>query len=139
MSCTACVEARAYGVPKTEAERLATHSTLYGTTNLPPRGTGILKTMGCEVCGQIMKIPTGVKSFTCPYCNSIYDITTPTLEDTGGWVWPFLAGAVISAIIFTSVGRAMVRTLSEATLTELQSAAARRKARIAAGKKAEVW
>lgn len=28
------------GVPKTEAERMATHYARYGTTNLPPRGTG---------------------------------------------------------------------------------------------------
>lgn len=129
MVCTTCGENRAYGVPKTEAERLATHSAIYGTIDLPPRGTG-LKTIGCQVCGQIIEVPTGVKSFTCRYCNSLYDVTTPTLEDTGGWVWPFLAGAVISAIIFTSVGRAMVRTLSEATLTELQSATARRKAKL---------
>lgn len=33
---------RPYGVPKTEEERRATHEALYGTTELPPRGTGIL-------------------------------------------------------------------------------------------------
>ena len=33
---------RAYGVPKTESERLATHSNLYGTSNLPQRGTAKL-------------------------------------------------------------------------------------------------
>lgn len=29
------------GQPKTEAERLATHQSRYGTTQLPPRGTGL--------------------------------------------------------------------------------------------------
>ena len=29
------------GVPKTEAERQATHYARYGTTTLPPRGTGL--------------------------------------------------------------------------------------------------
>ena len=29
------------GVPKTEAERVATHLSRYGTTQLPPRGTGL--------------------------------------------------------------------------------------------------
>ena len=31
---------RPYGVPKTEAEREAAHAAKYGTTTLPPRGTG---------------------------------------------------------------------------------------------------
>lgn len=130
MSCTTCGENRAYGVPKTTEERMATHKVIYGTEILPPRGAGVLKTMGCEVCGNLIDVPVGVKSFTCPFCNSLYDIATPTLQENGGWVWPFLAGAVISAIIFTSVGRAMVRTLSEATLTELKAATARRKAKL---------
>jgi len=30
-----------FGVPKTEAERMATHKSLYGTEELPPRGTGL--------------------------------------------------------------------------------------------------
>ena len=29
------------GKPKTEEERLAMHKALYGTENLPPRGTGL--------------------------------------------------------------------------------------------------
>ena len=129
MVCTTCGENRAYGVPKTEAERLATHSAIYGTTNIPPRGAGILKTTGCEVCGQPIEIPMGVKSFTCPYCGSIYDVSVPTLE-TNGWLWPFVGGVILSAIIFTSIGRAMVKTVGEATLTELQAATARRKAKL---------
>lgn len=120
-------EVRAYGVPKTEAERLASHSAIYGT-NVPPRGTGALKTTGCQICGQRIEVPMGVKSFTCPYCGSIYDVTVPTLGN--GWLWPFIGGVIISAIIFTSVGRATVKTLAEATLTELQTAAARRKAKL---------
>ena len=32
-----------YGNPKTEQERLATHKALYGTSELPPRGTGLYK------------------------------------------------------------------------------------------------
>lgn len=31
------------GMPKTEAERVATHLSRYGTTQLPPRGTGLLR------------------------------------------------------------------------------------------------
>lgn len=84
----------------------------------------------CQICGQSIGVPKGVKSFTCRYCGSIYDITAPALQENGGWVWPFLGGFILSAIIFTSVGRAMVRTLSEATLTELQAATARRKAKL---------
>jgi len=44
MVCTTCGEttSRVYGVPKTEAERLAAHSNLYGTSNLPLRGTAKL-------------------------------------------------------------------------------------------------
>ena len=129
MACTTCGEDRAYGVPKTEAERLASHSAIYGTTDLPPRGTGILKTMGCEVCGQLIEVPVGVTSFTCPYCSSIYEITVPTLAENG-WLLPFAVGFILSAIIFTGVGRSMVKTLSEATLTELKVATARRKAKL---------
>jgi len=33
--------ARRYGIPKTEAERMATHYAKYGTTELPPRGYGL--------------------------------------------------------------------------------------------------
>lgn len=36
---TSTLFARRAGVPKTEAERRATHAALYGTTVLPPRGT----------------------------------------------------------------------------------------------------
>lgn len=128
MACTTCGEDRAYGVPKTESERLASHSAIYGTSNLPPRGSGALKTIGCQICGQTIEVPTGVKEFTCPYCNSIYEVTVPTLGN--GWVWPFIGGVILSAIIFTSIGRATVKTLAEATLTELQTAATRRKAKL---------
>ena len=31
------------GVPKSEAERLATHETRFGSSKLPPRGTGLTK------------------------------------------------------------------------------------------------
>jgi len=31
------------GQPKTEAERLASHQSRYGTTQLPPRGTGLTR------------------------------------------------------------------------------------------------
>jgi len=31
------------GAPKTMAERLATHQRIYGTSELPPRGTGLTK------------------------------------------------------------------------------------------------
>lgn len=137
MVCTTCGDNRAYGVPKTESERLASHSAIYGTTNLPPRGAGALKTMGCQVCGQLIEVPTGVKSFTCPYCNSIYDITTPTLGN--GWLWPFVGGLIVGFIVFAPLGRAMVKTLGEATVAELEAAAARRKAKIAIGEKVEVW
>ena len=34
------MENREYGVPKTEEEREATHQALYGSSELPPRGTG---------------------------------------------------------------------------------------------------
>jgi len=87
------------------------------------------QTMQCQICGRRIEIPEGVKSFTCPYCGSIYDVTTPALQDNG-WLLPFLGGFILSAIIFTSVGRAMVKTVSEATLTELQSAVSRRKAKL---------
>lgn len=33
------------GYPKTEAERLATHKSLYGTSELPPRGTGLFRSI----------------------------------------------------------------------------------------------
>ena len=124
-------EDRAYGVPKTEAERLATHSAIYGTTNLPARGAGILETMGCQVCEQIIEVPTGVKEFVCPYCNSIYEVTAPTLQENG-WLWPFIGGLIVGFIVFAPLGRAMVKTVGEATLKELESAAARRRAGITA-------
>lgn len=129
MVCTTCGENRAYGTPKTEAERLASHSAIYGTSNVPPRGTGALKTIGCQICGNPIEVPTGVKEFVCPYCNSIYEVTAPTLQDNG-WLWPFIGGFILSAIIFTSVGRTMVKTLSDATLTELKAATAHRKAKL---------
>lgn len=121
-------EDRAYGVPKTEAERLASHSAIYGTTNVPPRGTGALKTIGCQICGNPIEVPTGVKEFVCPYCNSIYEVTAPTLQN--GWLLPFIGGVILSAIIFTGVGRAMAKTVGQATLTELQAAVARRKVKL---------
>ncbi len=31
------------GQPKTETERLASHQSRYGTTQLPPRGTGLTR------------------------------------------------------------------------------------------------
>jgi len=34
------------GVPKTEAERLETHLSLFGTPELPPRGTGRTQAIG---------------------------------------------------------------------------------------------
>ena len=138
MVCTTCGEHRAYGVPKTESERLASHSAIYGTTNLPPRGAGALKTMGCEICGNPIEVPVGVKEFVCPYCGSIYEVTAPTLQDNG-CLWPCIGVFVLSAILFTSVGRAMVRTLSEATLTELKAATARRKAKIIVLPQGEEW
>jgi len=119
-------------VPKTEAQRLATHSTIYGTTNLPPRGAGVLKTMGCQICGQTIEVPTGVKSFTCAHCGSIYDVSVPALEENGGWVWPFVGGLIVGFFVFTGLGRATVKTVGEATLSELQAATARRKAKITA-------
>lgn len=33
---------RRFGHPKTEAERRATHKARFGTTKLPPRGTGLV-------------------------------------------------------------------------------------------------
>jgi len=33
---------RRYGRPRTDAQRRARHKKLYGTTKLPPRGTGLL-------------------------------------------------------------------------------------------------
>lgn len=120
---------RSYGTPKTTEERLATHKAIYGNEELPPRGTGILETTGCSVCGNTINIPTGVTEFTCPYCGSVYEVTSPKLADNG-WVLPFLGGFILSAIIFTSVGRSMVKTVGEASLTELQTAVARRKAKV---------
>jgi hypothetical protein len=35
--------ARRMGRPRTEAERRARHKRLYGTSKLPPRGTGLKK------------------------------------------------------------------------------------------------
>jgi len=32
---------RRFGNPRSEAERRARHKSLYGTTKLPPRGTGL--------------------------------------------------------------------------------------------------
>lgn len=129
MVCTTCGENRAYGVPKTTEERIATHKLLYGNESLPPRGTGVLRTIGCSVCGNAIEVPTGVKEFVCPYCNSIYEVTTPTLQN--GWVWPFVGGLIVGFFVFTGLGRAMVRTVGEATLTELETAVARRKAKVA--------
>jgi len=34
------------GRPRTDAERRARHYSLYGTTDLPPRGTGLGRTYG---------------------------------------------------------------------------------------------
>jgi len=35
------VQERRYGKPRTEAERRARHKRLFGTSKLPPRGTGL--------------------------------------------------------------------------------------------------
>lgn len=88
----------------------------------------IAQTIRCQVCGQSIGVPKGVKSFTCPYCNSIYDITAPTLQN--GWLWPFVGGLIVGFIVFAPLGRAMVKTLGEATVAELEAAAARRRAKI---------
>ena len=37
----ASTQYRGYGVPRTEEQRMATHYATYGTTELPPRGTGL--------------------------------------------------------------------------------------------------
>lgn len=56
---------RPYGVPKTEAQRQATHSAKYGSTQLPPRGTGLARNnfispgRGLPVQPQKMEISWG--------------------------------------------------------------------------------
>lgn len=90
----------------------------------------IAQTIRCQICGQSIGVPKGVKSFTCQYCGSIYDVTTPTLQENGGWVWPFVGGLIVGFIVFAPLGRAMVKTLGEATVAELEAAAVRRKAKI---------
>ena len=52
-------KSRRYGQPRTEEERLERHYERYGTTELPPRGTGLQKssvsqTPTCPVCGEPM-------------------------------------------------------------------------------------
>ena len=54
------IESRRYGQPRTEEERLKRHFERYGTTELPPRGTGLQKSSisqipTCPVCGEPMK------------------------------------------------------------------------------------
>lgn len=121
-------DTRPYGVPKTTEERIAAHKAIYGTESLPPRGTGVLGTLGCSVCGHAIEVPANVKEFSCPYCNSIYEVTSQRLGN--GWLWPFLGGLFVGFIVFTGIGRAMVKTVGEATLSELEAAVARRKAKI---------
>lgn len=44
MTCYTCgdtTSTRRFGIPKTEAERTSTHLQRFGTTQLPPRGTGL--------------------------------------------------------------------------------------------------
>ena len=40
---------RRYGNPRTDAERRARHQRLYGTTKLPPRGTGIRRQLAAKL------------------------------------------------------------------------------------------
>ena len=61
---------RRYGQPRTEEERLKRHYERYGTTKLPPRGTGLGKPSSsqiptCPICGKPMKRIIG-KLYQCP-------------------------------------------------------------------------
>ena len=63
-------ESRRYGQPRTEEERLERHYERYGTTELPPRGTGLLKSSSsqipvCPICGKPMKRIIG-NLYQCP-------------------------------------------------------------------------
>lgn len=86
------------------------------------------QTIQCQVCGRSISVPSGVKSFTCPYCGSIYDITVPTLQNE--WLLPFIGGLIVGFIVFAPLGRAMTKTLGEATLSELEGAVSRRRAKL---------
>jgi len=68
-----------YGVPRTDAERQTTHYARYGTTNLPPRGTGL----------------------------GLNGAPTPKLItwDLGTLIVGVVAGVIIGAFIFTPSGR----------------------------------
>ena len=53
-------EVRRYGQPRTEEERLERHYERYGTTELPPRGTGLQESSvsqipTCPICGEPMR------------------------------------------------------------------------------------
>ena len=61
---------RRYGQPRTEEERLKRHYERYGTTELPPRGTGLRKSSSsqiptCPICGKPMKRIIG-NLYQCP-------------------------------------------------------------------------
>ena len=64
------IESRRYGQPRTEEERLERHYERYGTTELPPRGTGLRESSvsqipTCPVCGEPMK-QIGKGLYQCP-------------------------------------------------------------------------
>jgi len=63
-------ESRRYGQPRTEEERLERHYERYGTTELPPRGTGLRESSvsqipTCPICGEPMKKIIG-NLYQCP-------------------------------------------------------------------------
>jgi len=97
----------------------------------------------CPKCGYEIEVSPTAKTVACPNCGAVYKVVKTRKLGDNSALWWFLAGLTFGAIVFTSIGRATVKTLGEATLQELQAAIERRKRKLAEKKaiaeKAMVW
>jgi len=97
----------------------------------------------CPKCGYYIDVCPTCKTVTCPNCGTMYEVSRTRKLGDNSALWWFLGGLAFGAIVFTSIGRATVKTLGEATLQELQAAIERRKRKLAEKKaiaeKAMVW
>ncbi len=100
-----------------------------------------MESMICTTCGQRISVPQTEGIFCCPSCGSTYEAKIIGNTNSGNdWLLPFIGGFFLGAIVFTGVGRGMVRSLAEASRSELESALEKRRRKLVTPRgREEVW